>query len=65
MRRNDIPQMTRNVKNVGQLFPQCAAVRAKGNFLSLKIDDLLVYFERKNRPGTEAMEMKQSSPARS
>jgi hypothetical protein len=29
-----------------------------GNFLSLRIDDLLVYFEKKNRTGAEAMELK-------
>jgi hypothetical protein len=29
-----------------------------GNFLSLRIDDLLIYFERKNRTGVEAIELK-------
>jgi len=57
--------MTGNVKNVGPLFPQCAAVRAIGFLPSLRIDYLLAYFEKKNRTGAEAMELKQFDPARS
>jgi hypothetical protein len=35
-----------------------APLEQGGNFLSLRIDDLLVYFEKKNRTGAEAMELK-------
>jgi hypothetical protein len=52
--------MTRNVKHVGQLFPQGAAVRARWNFSKPKIDDLLVYFEKKNLTGLKTSpELKQ------
>jgi hypothetical protein len=35
----------------------------EGHLISLRIDDLSVYFEKKT--GAEAMEIKQSGPARS
>jgi hypothetical protein len=36
-----------------------------GILLSLRIDHLLAYFEKKNRTGAEAMKLKQFDPARS
>jgi hypothetical protein len=63
--------MTRNVKHVGQLFPQGAAVRARWNFSKLKNRRFIGIFREekphraKNLTGAEAMEMTQSGPARS
>jgi hypothetical protein len=46
-------------------FLNAPPLKQADNLLSLRINHLLVYFERKNRAGAKAMELKQFDPARS